>query len=38
MYRIEEPPDFNKDGSMTLSDAQYEGAKEMVRDIFSSAA
>ena len=38
MYRIEDPPAFNKDGSMTLSDAQYERAQEMVREIFSSAA
>jgi threonine synthase len=38
MYCIEDPPDLNKDGSMTLSDAQYAKAKEMVRDIFSQAA
>jgi threonine synthase len=38
MYRIEDPPSFNKDGSMTLSDSQYERAQEMVREIFSSAA
>jgi threonine synthase len=38
IYSIDEAPDFNKDGSMALSDAQYEQAKEIVRTVFSSAA
>jgi threonine synthase len=38
IYSIDEGPDFNKDGSPSLSDAQYEKAKEIVREIFSSAA
>jgi threonine synthase len=38
IYRIDESPEFNKDGSMTVSDAQYDKTKEMVRAIFSSAA
>jgi threonine synthase len=38
IYSIDEDPDFNKDGSMALSDAQYEQAKEIVRTVFSSAA
>ena len=38
MYSIDEGPDLNKDGSMSLSDAQYEKATEIMREIFSSAA
>jgi threonine synthase len=38
IYSIDEDPDFNKDGSMALSDAQYDQAQEIVRTIFSSAA
>jgi len=37
LYSIDEGPDFNKDGSMSLSDAQYDKAKEMVREIFPAA-
>jgi len=34
VYLIDDPPHINKDGSMALSDAQYEKAKEIVRGIF----
>jgi threonine synthase len=34
IYSIEEGPDCNQDGSLSLSDAQYEKAKEIVRSIF----
>jgi threonine synthase len=36
IYSIAEPSDTGKDGSMTLSDAQYERAQEIMREIFSN--
>lgn len=36
IYSIDEPPELGKDGSMTLSDAQYEKAQNIIRDIFSN--
>jgi threonine synthase len=35
IYRVETPPLQRKDGSMALSDAQYRGTKEVLREIFS---
>jgi threonine synthase len=35
VYTIDEPSDTGKDGSMTLSDAQYERAQEIMGEIFS---
>ena len=35
VYTIDEPSDPGKDGSMTLSDAQYERAQGIMREIFS---
>jgi threonine synthase len=35
IYSIEDPSDVGKDGSMTLSDAQYRKAQEIIREIFS---
>ncbi len=35
IYSIDNPPDINKDGSMVLSDAQYEKAKEELSLIFT---
>ena len=35
VYRVDEPPDIKEDGSMTLSDAQHEKAKEIMREIFT---
>jgi hypothetical protein len=34
IYRIDDPPDRNRDGSMILSDVQYQRAKEVMREIF----
>jgi threonine synthase len=34
IYSIDEPSDTGKDGSMTLSDAQYRKAQEIIREIF----
>ena len=34
IYSIDEPSDTGKDGSMTLSDAQYRKAQEIIRQIF----
>jgi threonine synthase len=34
IYRVETPPLQRKDGSMTLSDAQYGEAKAVLREIF----
>lgn len=34
IYRIDSPPDVKKDGKMVLSNAQYEEAKEKIRDLF----
>jgi threonine synthase len=36
IYRVDDPPDIKEDGSMTLSDAQYEKAKEIMREIFTN--
>ena len=36
IYSINEPPFIRKDGSLVLSDGQYEKAKEIMRDIFTS--
>ena len=36
IYSIDEPPEVSKDGSLTLSDAQYEKAQGIMRDIFSN--
>lgn len=35
IYRIEDRSDAGKDGAMTLSDAQYRKAQEIIRQIFS---
>jgi threonine synthase len=34
IYSVDDPPDIKGDGSMTLSNAQYEKAKEIIREIF----
>jgi len=34
IYRVDDPPDRNRDGSMILSDVQYQRAKEVMREIF----
>ena len=34
-YSVDDPPEINKDGSMVLSDAQYEKAKEELGLIFA---
>ena len=34
-YRIDIPPLYRKDGSMALSDSQYQEAKTVLREIFS---
>ena len=36
IYRVDDPPDIKEDGSMTLSNAQHEKAKELIRDIFTN--
>jgi len=36
IYSIDDPPDSNKDGSMVLSDAQYEKAKKIIKIIFTN--
>ena len=36
IYSIDDPPDIKQDGSMTLSNAQYEKAKKIIRDIFTN--
>ena len=36
IYSIDEPSDVSKDGSLTLSDSQYERAQEIMRGIFSN--
>lgn len=36
IYSVDDPPDSNKDGSMVLSDAQYEKAKMIIRTIFTN--
>ena len=36
IYSIDEPSEVSKDGSLTLSDAQYERAQEIIREIFSN--
>ncbi len=36
IYGIEDPPFARKDGSLVLSDEQYEKAQEIIREIFSS--
>jgi threonine synthase len=36
IYRVDDPPDIKEDGSMTLSDAQHEKAKEIMREIFTN--
>lgn len=35
IYSVDYPPEVNKDGSMVLSDAQYEKAKEIISLIFA---
>lgn len=35
IYSVDNPPEINKDGSMVLSDAQYERAKQELRSIFA---
>jgi len=34
IYSVDDPPDSNKDGSMVLSDIQYNRTKEIIRAIF----
>ena len=36
IYSIDEPSDVSKDGSLTLSDAQYEKAQKIMKEIFSN--
>ena len=36
IYSIDEPSEIGKDGSMTLSDAQYNKAQNIIKDIFSN--
>ena len=36
IYSIDEAPFTRKDGSLVLSDGQYEKAKEILRGIFTS--
>ena len=36
IFSIDEPPEVGKDGSLALSDAQYEKAQEIMMEIFSN--
>jgi len=36
IYSVDNPPDSNEDGSMVLSDAQYEKAKKIMGEIFTN--